>query len=139
MRSPSGPRSGPLCLPALARGRSVTRAEATGVLRNLGDAVLARALTAATRAARCERGWHRWLGPRTHRGEVSALGDPRLQVPQLAFQVGLQPASVLALERAQVIDPALKFLTGLDQRAYGLTVPLLRPGPCCPRPGTPPR
>ena len=47
-------------LPALARGRSITRAETTGVWHYLGDAVLARALTAVTRAARGERGRHRW-------------------------------------------------------------------------------
>ena len=99
-----------MCLPALARGRSVTRAETTGVLHYLGDAVLTRALTAVTRAARGERGRHRRLRARTHRREGAAVGDTSLQVAELALQVSLQPAAVLALERTQVVDPALEFL-----------------------------
>src|SRR5271165_3699702 len=97
---PAVPAQVPYGLPALARGRSVTRAEATGVLHNIGDAILTRARTAATCAARRERGRHRRLRPRSHRREGSAVGDTCLQVPQLAFQVGLRPAAVLALERA---------------------------------------
>src|SRR6266404_581601 len=137
MRSPRGSPLRSLCLPALARGRSITRTETTGMLHYLGDAVLARALTATTRAARRERGWHRRLRARTHGREGPAVGDAGLQVPELAFQVSLQPAAVLALERTQVVDPALKFLAGLDQRTHGLAVPLLRvalqalgPGAC---------
>src|SRR5208337_3432797 len=123
---PAVPAQVPYGLPALARGRSITRTEATRVRHNLGDTVLARARTAATRAAWRERGRHRRLCPRSHGGERSAVGDTCLQVPQLAFQVSLQPAAVFALEGAQVIDSALKLLAGLDQRAHGLAVPLLR-------------
>ena len=32
------------------------------------------------------------------------------QLPDLAFQLGLKPGPILALERPQVIDPALEFL-----------------------------
>src|SRR5271157_199645 len=123
---PAVPAQVPYGLPALARGRSITRTEATRVRHNLGDTVLARARTAATRAAWRERGRHRRLCPRSHGGERSAVGDTCLQVPQLAFQVSLQPAAVFALEGAQVINSALKLLAGLDQRAHGLAVPLLR-------------
>ena len=96
------------------------------MLHYLGDSVLARGLAAIARAARCKRGRHRRLRTRTHRREGPAVGDAGLQVPELAFKVSLQPAAVLALERTQVVDPALKFLAGLDQRTHGLAVPLLR-------------
>jgi hypothetical protein len=45
-----------LCLPALARGRSIVRAETTGVRHYLGDSVLARALTTVARATRGSAG-----------------------------------------------------------------------------------
>jgi hypothetical protein len=65
MRSPSGSCRF-LCLlvlanalPALARGRSVTGTETPGMRHHLWHAVLARALTAVTRATLSERGRHR--------------------------------------------------------------------------------
>ena len=56
---------------------------------------------------------------------TAAVGDAGLQVPELAFQVSLQPAAVLALERAEVVHPALEFLALGDQRTHRLAVPLL--------------
>src|SRR5262249_60180158 len=44
-------------------------------------------------------------------------------------------AAVLALERAQVVDPPLEFLPLLDQGAHGLAVPLLRVALQALRPG----
>ena len=88
-------------------------------------AVLAGALTAITPAyRRAQRGWHRWLGARSDGGETTGFGNASLQVAELAFQVCLEPAAVLALERAQVVDPALEFFPLLDQGAHGLAVPL---------------
>jgi hypothetical protein len=55
--------------------------------------------------------------------------------PATAGQVRLEPAAVLALERAQVVDPPLEFLPLLDQGAHGLTVPLLRVALQALRPG----
>src|SRR6516225_875456 len=49
----------------------------------------------------------------------------RLQVTELAFQVSLEPAAVLALEGTQVINPPLELFPLLDQGAHGLAVPLL--------------
>src|SRR6516164_4373342 len=60
------------------------------------------------------------------RGEGTAVRGARLQVAQLALQVRLEPAAVLALERAQVVDPPLELLPLLDQGTHGLAVPLLR-------------
>src|SRR4029077_2029309 len=115
-------------LPTVARGRSLSGTAATGMGHDLSrHAVLALTLAAVTPAhGRAQRGWHRWLGARSDGGETAGFCDTRLQVTELAFQVRLEPAAVLALERAQVVDPALELLAGLDQRAHGLAVALLR-------------
>ena len=64
-------------------------------------------------------------GPLPIAGNAPLSVAPGVQVTHLAFQVRLEPAAVLPLERPQVIDPALQFLALLDQRAHGLAVPLL--------------
>src|SRR5262249_13328350 len=69
------------------------------------------------------------------RGEGAAVPGARLQVAKLAFQVRLEPAAVLALERAQVVDPPLEFLPLLDQGTHGLAVALLRVACQALRPG----
>src|SRR5260370_4290441 len=92
-----------------------------------GHAVLAGTLAAVTPAhRRAQRGWHWRLGTGSDGGETTGFCDADLQVAELAFQVRLEPAAVLALERAQVVDPALELLAGLHQRAHGLAVALLR-------------
>src|SRR6266404_5623132 len=120
--------SGPQRLPAVARGRSLSGTEATGMGHDFSrHAVLAGTLPAVTPAhRRAQRGWHRRLGARSDGGEAAGFRDARFQVAELAFQVRLEPAAVLALERAQVIDPALELLAGLHPRAHGLAVALLR-------------
>src|SRR5437763_9991066 len=86
-----------------------------------GDCRLAVAGLHAGRHAAADRG----LRP-GDRGEGTAVRGARLQVAELAFQVRLEPAAVFALERPQVVDPALQLLPLLDQGAHGLAVPLLR-------------
>src|ERR1700722_11998481 len=69
-----------------------------------------RALRSATQRglAEADRKLRRgWWSRRGHRWELAAVGDAGLKVTELALQVRLEPAAVLALERAQVIDPAL--------------------------------
>src|SRR5262245_35129034 len=68
-----------------------------------------------------------WL--RTGRGdgrEHTAVSGAGLEVTELAFQVRLEPAAVLALERPKVINPPLKLFTRLNKRTHRLAVPLLR-------------
>src|ERR1700761_6148379 len=89
------------------RGRGTRRAAQPG---------LAKADRKLRRGGRCGRG---------HRRESTAVGDTGLKVAELALQVRLKPAAVLALERPQVINPALKFLPLGDKRAHRLAVPLL--------------
>src|SRR5690349_13439381 len=48
------------------------------------------------------------------RREHAAVRGAGLQVAELALQVRLQPAAVLALEGTQVVDAALELLAGLD-------------------------
>src|SRR5580692_259850 len=64
------------------------------------------------------------LPRRWHGRELAAVGNAGLKVAELALQVRLKPAAVLALERAQVIDPALKLLALRHQGAHCLAVPL---------------
>src|ERR1700728_4108287 len=98
----------------------------------LGHRVLSRRGRRARRAAAqrglAEAGLELWLGRwcrRWHGRELAAVGDTGLKVAELTLQVRLEPAPVLALERAQVIDPALKLLAPRDQRTDRLPIPLL--------------
>src|SRR5690606_41571861 len=65
------------------------------------------------------------LGRARDGGERAGLRAARLQVAELALQVDLQAAAVLALERAQVVDLALELLALLHERPHDLAVPLL--------------
>src|SRR5579863_8267223 len=65
------------------------------------------------------------LPRRWHGGELAAVGDAGFKVAELALQVRLEPAAVLALERAQVVDPPLKLLALRHQGTHRLAVPLL--------------
>src|SRR3984885_773414 len=98
----------------------------------LGHRVLSRRGRRARRAAAqrglAEAGLELWLGRwcrRWHGRELAAVGDTGLKIAELSLQVRLEPAAVLTLERAQVIDPALKLLALRDQGAAGLAGPLL--------------
>src|ERR1700733_722904 len=109
---------------------SAVWAEAADVL---GDRVLsrrgrwARRTAAQRRLAEAGRELRRgWLRRRWHSRERPTVRHAGLKVAELALQVRLQPAAVLALERTQVVHPALKFLALGDQRTHCLAVPLLR-------------
>src|ERR687896_2278024 len=71
---------------------------------------------------------HARLGGSVVRGtrERAALGGTHLEVSELAFEVDLEPAAVLAFEGAQVVDLALELFALLHERAHDLAVPLLR-------------
>src|ERR1700730_8518680 len=108
---------------------SAVWAEAADVL---GDRVLSRRGRRACRStaqrglAEADRELRRsWLRRRWHSGERPAIRDAGLKVAELALQVRLEPAAVLALERAEVVHPALEFLALGDQRTHRLAVPLL--------------
>src|ERR1700733_13746475 len=109
---------------------SAVWAEAADVL---GDRVLSRRGRRACRStaqrglAEADRELRRsWLRRRWHSGERPAIRDAGLKVAELALQVRLEPAAVLALERAEVVHPALEFLALGDQRTHRLAVALLR-------------
>src|ERR1700754_1776239 len=102
----------------------------------LGDRILSRRGRRARRAAaqcrlltkagrKLRRRWRRWRWRWGHRRERAAVGDTRFQIAELPLQVRLQPAAVLTLERAQVVDPALKLLALRHQGTHCLAVPLL--------------
>src|SRR6185437_13589478 len=108
---------------------ATVRPEAADVL---GNRVLSRRGRRARRSAayplllaeangELRRRW-RWRGG--HRREGAAVGHACFKIAELAFEVRLQPAAVLTLERAQVVHPALKFLALGEQRAHGLAASL---------------
>src|ERR1700743_2366782 len=109
-----------LLVPGRAGGLPTARLAAVGpeAASVLGDRVLSRrgcrARRTATQRGLAEAGRklrRRWLlGRRGHRGHRAAVGHCGPQVAELTLQVRLEPAPVLALERAQVVDPALKLL-----------------------------
>src|ERR1700722_3541905 len=121
--SGSAPKAGQSA--ALVRG-TVSRTERARMRGRLGLGRVrggSGGLTVTHVGAGHGRGHRLRTGP--HRAESAGVRRSRFEVAEQAFQVRLEPAAVLTLKRPQVIDPALEFFTLLNERAHGLTVPLL--------------